>query len=89
MNLIAKVPFAHSDDRDCSLVVYDKPDNREGSISEFVVWTESSTGDHYHGDYFPYDRDDDESRESARRKAIERWFKKVAHEYAFALVDGI
>lgn len=89
MILIAKVPLAHPDDCDCSFVVYDKPDNREGAIEEYVVWTESSTGDHYHGDYFQYNRDDPESKNAARRKAIERWFKKVAHDYAFALMDNI
>ena len=86
MNLIAKIPFAHIDDRDCSHVVYDKPDNREGAIEEYVVWVESSTGDHYHGDYFPYNRDDDESKDSARRNAIERLLRKACHDYALALI---
>lgn len=58
MQLISKISYAHADDRDCSYVLYDRPDNREGSISEYIVWTETSTGDRYWGHYFPYNNDE-------------------------------
>lgn len=67
MQLIAKIPYAHPDDRDCSYVLYDKPDNREGAIEEYVVWTESSTGDRYWGHYFPYNTA--EEKEAMFRRA--------------------
>lgn len=67
MQPIAKIPYAHPDDRDVNYVLYDfvRGDNRH---SEYVVWTESSTGDRYWGHYFPYS--DDREKDAMFRRAM-------------------
>lgn len=50
MNLIAKMPMRHADDRDKFVVMYRK-DNK--GYSEYIVWREQN-GERYWGDYFTF-----------------------------------
>ena len=79
MELLAKVPYWHPDDRDVSYVLYDRPDNREGATEEFIVWTETSTGDRYWGHYFPYTGD--EQKEAMRKRAFKCFLYLASRRY--------
>ena len=87
MNLIAKVPYAHIDDRDASFVLYDV---RRGDKwhNEFVVWTESSTGDRYWGHYFIYD-DNPESKEAVYQEALAYFLKRVNDKHEFTYIGAL
>lgn len=85
MQLLAKMQYAHHADRDACYVLYDKTDNREGAIEEFVVWTESSTGDRYWGHYFPYNTP--EQKEQAYWDAHKCFIRLAARKYNVPLAE--
>lgn len=70
MNLIAKMPLLHKDDRDTSVVMYRKDNN---GYSEYIVWREKSDGERYWGDYFTFNADSIIDEERAYREACTRF----------------
>jgi len=82
LKLIAKIQYAHHADRDASYVLYDKT---ECGNDEFVVWTETSTGDRYWGHYFPYAGA--KQKEQAYWDAHKCFIRLAARKYNVALAE--
>lgn len=80
MNLIAKIQYSHRDDRDASYVLYELKRGDKWH-SEYVVWTESSTGDRYWGHYFPYLDADEKAKEQAYWDAHKCFIRLAARKY--------
>jgi len=80
LKLIAKAPYAHRDDRDVCYIVYDKT---ECGNDEYIVWSETSTGDRYWGHYFPYANADE--KEAMFRRAMKCFFFLSARRYGITI----
>jgi len=80
LTLIAKIPYAHPDDRDVSYVLYDAD---YGALKHWVVWTESSTGDRYWGHYYPYNSD--REKEAMRIRAVKCMLYLACRKFAIQI----
>lgn len=70
MNLIAKMPLRHQDDRAIAVVMYRK-DNK--GYSEYIVWRERNGVDRYWGDYITFNADNAADELRAYQEACDRF----------------